>query len=94
MRVAFDEFIISRVKTAVNHQTGDVATYIEGLEIGGFIVSGRVIGKALETELKDLVGSPIRGEFLGVDFLDRDRSVLALRASDFKVLDVLHSCAK
>jgi len=94
MRAVFDEFIISRVKTEVNHQTGDVATYIEGLEIGGFMVSGRVIGKALETELKDLLGSVVRGEFVGVNFLDRDKSVLALRASDFRVLDVLQSCAK
>jgi hypothetical protein len=83
MRIIFDEFVLSNVRT-VTSQNGEVSTYVEGVELGGFIVSARVVGKALEGDLK--VGSKVSLEFLDIEFLSRDKRVLSFVASDLKVL--------
>ena len=93
MRVIFDNFIIGSVRTSVNQQ-GEVSTYIQGVEIGSMMVSLRVTGKALESDLRDLQGLPLRVEVVGIGFLNREGSVLNIRAEDFKVLDTLQvACA-
>jgi len=88
MRIIFDNFIVGSVRTSVNQQ-GEVSTYIQGVEVGSFMVSLRIVGKALEIDLKDLQGLPLRIEVSGINFLNREGSVLNIRAEDFKVLDTL-----
>jgi len=88
MRVIFDNFVIGNVRTSVNRDN-EVSTYIRGLEIGSMMVSLRVVGKALETDLRDLQGLPLRVEAVGIGFLNNENGVLNIRCEDFRVLDTL-----
>jgi len=82
MKIGFDAFVLASVRTGMS-KNEEVVSYIEGVEIGsGFMVSARVVGKALEPELKDHLGRSLGMVFEGVDFLDRQGRNLTIRASD------------
>ena len=85
MRIIFDEFVLSNVRT-VTSQNGEVSTYVEGVELGGFIVSARIVGKVLEPEFKNFIGEIVSLELSDIEFLSKDKGVLSVVASDASLL--------
>ena len=82
MKIGFDAFVLASVRTGMS-KNEEVVSYIEGVEIGsGFMVSARVVGKALEPDLKPHLGRSLEVVFTGVDFIDRQGRNLTIRASD------------
>jgi hypothetical protein len=85
MRIIFDRFVVSNVRTFIRDE-GNVFTYIEGVEVGGFIVSARIVGKVLEPEFKNFIGEIVSLELSDIEFLSKDKRVLSVVASDASLL--------
>ncbi len=81
MRIVLEPFVLSSVKTGIS-KNEEVVTYIEGVEVGGYMVSARVVGKAYEPDLKPYLGNSLSLILDGVDFLSRDGRTLSVRCSN------------